>query len=142
MTTWKITATAVSIGALLTACGGDGATSTIPQIDSTPTTQDELSETATAIQSASATLASAPSAGRLLASQCAQCHGTDGNSSNEIEGLAGESSGEIIEEMLEMKQENENDIMHKQAMGYSDAEIRIIAEYFASLPNTGGHEDD
>ena len=84
--------------------------------------------------------ASAPSAGRLLASQCAQCHGTDGYSRNGIDSLAGESAAELIEEMLEMNQENDNEIMHKQAKGYSDEQIRLIAEYLAQ--STGGGNDD
>lgn len=80
----------------------------------------------------------APPPGRLLASQCAQCHGTNGQSRTEIDGLAGESGDEIHEEMTEMKMEFEaGDIMHLQANGYSDEQIRLISEYFASLPRAG-----
>ncbi len=86
-----------------------------------------------------------PSAGRLLASQCAQCHGTDGISVSGIDSLAGES-GEILEEMFEMKAENRNRVMHLQAKGYTDAQIREIATYFSSLysgnGNVGGGYDN
>ena len=41
---------------------------------------------------------------RLLASQCAQCHGTDGNAVGDMEELAGESARELLEELQEMSQ--------------------------------------
>lgn len=43
-----------------------------------------------------------PSAGRLLvATQCAQCHGTDGYSVTRIDSIAGESYSELMEETVE-----------------------------------------
>lgn len=89
----------------------------------------------------------APPAGRLLASQCAQCHGTNGRAVGDIDSLSGESAQEIYEEVLEMKYSSDtDDIMHRQAKGYTDAQIRLIADYYGSL-NTGGgsgggHDDD
>lgn len=83
--------------------------------------------------------------GRLLASQCAQCHGTDGVSSTNVEGLAGEASGEILEEMREMQAENKNDLMTVQAHGYNDEQLQHIADYFASItgaPSEGSEEED
>lgn len=81
-----------------------------------------------------------PSAGRLLAAQCAQCHGTDGVSRTDIDSLAGESRAEIIEEMLEMQNENDNEVMHLQAKGYTAEQIGLIADYFSSLPYSGGDD--
>ena len=76
-----------------------------------------------------------PSAGRLLASQCAQCHGTEGISISDIDSLAGESD-EILEEMNEMQGENEKSVMHLQAKGYTQDQIIEIANYFSTLyPN-------
>lgn len=86
------------------------------------------------------TTTSAPSAGRLLAAQCAQCHGTDGISKTGIDSLAGESRGEIIEEMLEMQNESNNEVMHLQAKGYNAEQIGLIADYFSSLPRSGGND--
>jgi sulfide dehydrogenase cytochrome subunit len=77
-----------------------------------------------------------PDHGRLLAAQCAQCHGMNGYSNNSIDHLAGESVAEIVEEMLEMQLESENDLMHFQARGYDYTQIQAMAEYFASLPKT------
>ena len=82
-----------------------------------------------------------PSAGRLLASQCAQCHGTDGISVSGIESLAGESD-EILEEMFEMKRSTRNRVMHLQAKGYSDEQIRQIADYFSSLYQGGKYNNN
>lgn len=83
---------------------------------------------------------SAPSAGRLLAAQCAQCHGTDGVSKTDIDSLAGESRAEIIEEMQEMQNESNNEVMHLQAKGYNAEQIGLIADYFSSLPYSGGDD--
>ena len=110
---------------LLTACGGSDNDNNY-----NPSNKDK-------------TVLTTPSKGRLLASQCAQCHGTDGISVSRIDSLAGES-GEILEEMFEMKGRAKNRVMHLQAKGYSDAEIRAIANYFSRLyqGNGGGSDND
>ncbi|HQV27583.1 MAG TPA: hypothetical protein PLG23_05385 [Thermoflexales bacterium] len=71
-------------------------------------------------------------ASRLLASNCFQCHGTDGKSSSGIDRLAGMSASEIIDEMQSMRVEPiGNDIMKAHARGYTDAELLLIADYFS-----------
>ena len=70
--------------------------------------------------------------GRLLASNCFQCHGTNG--SGGFERLAGMSSKEIIGELKEMRAENPPEIMDVHARGYTDAQIKLIADYFSTLP--------
>jgi cytochrome c553 len=83
-----------------------------------------------------------PPPGRLLAAQCAQCHGTDGRSVGGIESLAGKGSRELLEKLLEMKQRPvPEELMHRQARGYTDDELRLIADYFSQLPE-GGQGDD
>ena len=90
---------------------------------------------ALALLLATAAAHGAPPAGRLLASQCAQCHGTNGQAVAGMEKLAGESENEIYGELIKMKANIKPDeIMHRQAAGYSDAQIRLMARYFA----TGG----
>lgn len=72
---------------------------------------------------------------RLLASQCAQCHGTDGVSAGGIDSLAGEKYRDLLDKMLDMARPGETgDIMKHQAKGYTTYQLRLIAEYFASLP--------
>ena len=80
-----------------------------------------------------ASYAQAPASppGRLLASNCFQCHGTDGRGG--FDRLAGKSSNEIYNELREMKAENKpGDIMSLHAKGYTDAQLKLIADYFAT----------
>jgi len=78
--------------------------------------------------------AEAPPPGRLLASNCFQCHGTNGKS-GAFERLAGMSEGELFEEMKELQGEDSSrEIMARHANGYSDEQIRLIARWFASQP--------
>ena len=74
----------------------------------------------------------APPAGRLLASNCFQCHGYDGKSSIGFERLSGESSNEIYNELREMRTKSKPDIMDMHARGYSDAQLRLIANYLSA----------
>lgn len=82
-------------------------------------------------RAAAAATAAVPD-GRLLAAQCAQCHGTDGISVSGIESLAGEA-GEIREEMAEMVQRAGSDIMSLQAHGYSSEQIQFIASWYGAI---------
>jgi len=79
----------------------------------------------------SGTNAASNTTGRLLASNCFACHGTDGRSSGGFDRLAGESVNEIVEEMREMRTEDEG-IMTVHALGYTDEQVRLLAQYFAS----------
>jgi sulfide dehydrogenase cytochrome subunit len=70
--------------------------------------------------------------GRLLASNCFQCHGTDGRKG--FEELAGKSSSSIYEEMKEMQAKAaDSNIMNAHARGFSDNEIWLIADYFSKV---------
>lgn len=71
--------------------------------------------------------------GQLLASQCFQCHGPGGRSKGEIDSLAGKSASDLYGDMMEMKAKPKVEIMHLQAKSYTEAEIRQIANYFASI---------
>ncbi len=79
----------------------------------------------------------APPAGQLLASQCAQCHGTNGNGPG-FDEIAGKSSNELYGELREMKSRSRiESIMDRQARGYTDPQLRLIADYLATLPGEG-----
>ncbi|MGB7982730.1 MAG: hypothetical protein WCF36_18270 [Candidatus Nanopelagicales bacterium] len=69
--------------------------------------------------------------GRLLASNCMQCHGTNGmnGSFNQLAGIPVKS---MMEKMHD--QQSHSSIMGAQARGYTDDELLTIATYFASLP--------
>lgn len=77
------------------------------------------------------TTSAAPPAGRLLASNCFQCHGNNGKSNIGFERLAGSSSSEIYNELREMRSKVPPKMMDMHARGYSDAQIRLIADYLS-----------
>lgn len=78
---------------------------------------------------------------RLLASQCAQCHGTNGHAVGNMDSLHDESAQEIREELTEMQREGRpGDIMEHQALGYTADQIRRIAQYFGSRTGSGGQD--
>ena len=76
------------------------------------------------------TTTTAPPPGRLLASNCFQCHGTNG--SGGFEDLAGKSASEILNELREMRTKASPKMMEMHARGYTDAQLTLIANYFAS----------
>ena len=76
--------------------------------------------------------------GRLLASGCFQCHGTDGKSGG-FERLAGMSRTEMLKELNEMRTEAaRKDIMNPHARGYTTTQLSLIADYFATVGSSGG----
>lgn len=77
------------------------------------------------------TAASAPPAGRLLASNCYQCHGTNG--SGGVETIRGKSVSEIYNELKEMQRKSTPKMMDMHARGYTDAEIQLLATYLSTL---------
>lgn len=77
-----------------------------------------------------------PNQARLLASNCANCHGTDGRSQGGIPALTGLAKPYIVQRMQDYKSgKGTATIMHQLAKGYTDAEIEALAAYFSSLKN-------
>ncbi|WP_309681907.1 c-type cytochrome [Polaromonas sp.] len=87
-------------------------------------------------QTAPPSTAPLPPAGRLLASNCFQCHGTNGNPMVAgFDRLAGKSSGDLFKELKELQNKTDpNEIMKVHALGYTDAQLRLIADYFSRQP--------
>lgn len=77
---------------------------------------------------------------RLLASQCAQCHGTEGQAVGDMDGLAGEEFQDLYDKLLDFKRKDDHDVMHYQIQGYTEDQLYRIASYYASLPEED--EDD
>ena len=70
---------------------------------------------------------------RLLASNCANCHGTDGKSQGGMPSLAGEPKTKLVELLQEFKTgKKPATVMHQIAKGYTDAEIDTLAAWFAA----------
>lgn len=116
-TSWKLSALASAL--ILAGCGGSSTTpddSIDDGVDSSnPPTIILLPTTYTA------------DAGRLLGSQCAQCHGTNGISTNEWDSIAGED--ELENEIFE----DDEPIMTAQANGYTSEEIILIGDWLKTL---------
>ena len=71
--------------------------------------------------------------GAMLSITCAGCHGTDGKSAGTIPSIAGKSADYISQAMLDFRDDKRpSTVMKRHAKGYSDEEIKLIAEYFAS----------
>jgi cytochrome c553 len=68
--------------------------------------------------------------GRLLASNCFQCHGTNGKGPG-FEQLAGHSREEVAKALKVMQLGTEGSIMNAHAMGYTDAQIDALADYLS-----------
>jgi cytochrome c553 len=70
--------------------------------------------------------------GRLLASNCFQCHGTNGKGPG-FDKLAGKSASELYKELLEFRSGKEGKgIMAAHVMGYSDAQLRALSTYLST----------
>jgi cytochrome c553 len=70
---------------------------------------------------------------RYIAANCANCHGTNGNSVGGMESLAGYDRDKFISVMKAFKAgEKPATIMHQLSQGYSDEQIVALADFFAS----------
>jgi sulfide dehydrogenase cytochrome subunit len=73
------------------------------------------------------------SPGAMLANSCAGCHGTGGQSPGAIPSIAGKSADFIADALKGFQSgSREATVMGRHAKGYSEEEIKLIAEFFAS----------
>lgn len=73
--------------------------------------------------------------GIMLSNSCAACHGTDGRSPGAIPAINGKSSKYIAQALFEFREgKRPATVMGRHATGYSDDEIRLIADYFSRQP--------
>ena len=72
---------------------------------------------------------------RELAAACFTCHGTDGNSAGGIPpSLSGRASGELFQMLKDFQSgKRPATVMHQQARGYTDGQLKAIAGYFESV---------
>lgn len=103
-----------------------------PQPRATTATRDVLA--ALALGFAPLAAQAAPPPGQLLASQCAQCHGTNGLAVSGFESIRGKSASDMYKSLVEMKNRPAETIMDRQARGFTDAQLKLLSEYLAKLP--------
>lgn len=76
---------------------------------------------------------------RNLAATCANCHGTNGHARGDMRVLAGMPADKLVALLADFKSGAvPTTIMQQIAKGYSDAQIRLIAAYFAAQPKQPG----
>ena len=96
----------------------------------------EPAEADTANQTASTSEASLLQQGKARAMSCAACHGPVGISqSPTYPSLAGRPKAELASLLLAYcSGEKSNPLMSPQAQALSDADIELLASYYAALP--------
>lgn len=74
------------------------------------------------------------SRGAMLANTCSACHGPEGRSPGAIPTINGKSAEFITKALHDFRSgARESTVMGRHAKGYSDEEIRLIADYFSKL---------
>ncbi|MEZ5478847.1 MAG: c-type cytochrome [Thiolinea sp.] len=70
----------------------------------------------------------------MIAVTCAGCHGTDGAGGSAIPPLKGRDAAYMTEALLGYKNDSRpGSIMPRIAKGYTEDELKAVAEYFAAL---------
>lgn len=73
------------------------------------------------------------SRGAMLTASCEGCHGTNGNSPGAIPSISGKPADYLLEVLESFRSgERESTVMSRHVKGYTEEEIRLIAEYLAS----------
>ena len=79
--------------------------------------------------------------GRTIGVTCAGCHGTDGIGGTAIPPLKGRDAAYMESAMTEYKDGTRSGtIMPRIAKGYTEADIKAVAAYFANLQDTANGE--
>ncbi|WP_415036657.1 c-type cytochrome [Azonexus sp.] len=83
----------------------------------------------------SAAHAADPNLGRNLAATCANCHGTNGKAvaGSGMGSLAGENKANLLQKLSDFRNgARPSSIMEQITKGYSEAQLALIADYFAA----------
>ncbi|CAH1748330.1 Class I cytochrome c [Thauera humireducens] len=72
---------------------------------------------------------------RVWAATCAACHGTDGHALAGMTSLAGRDADDLYALLSDFKSGvRPATVMHQHAKGYSDDELKRLAQWFAAQP--------
>jgi cytochrome c553 len=77
-----------------------------------------------------------PGLGRALAATCATCHGTDGRAvGSALPSLAGIKAETLLERLTDYRSGRlPGTVMPQITRGYTEAQLQLIAAYFAAQP--------
>ena len=84
---------------------------------------------------AASAAAADPHLGRNLAATCANCHGTNGKAvpGSGMDALAGMEKEKLLQKLKDFKSGvKPATIMHQISKGYTDAQMDLIAAYYAA----------
>ena len=82
--------------------------------------------------SATTALAAEITQGMMLSNSCAACHGTGGKSPGAIPSINGKSAKFLFETLKEFQTGvRPSTVMGRHAKGYTEEELRLIAEFFS-----------
>ena len=77
----------------------------------------------------------AGASGQTIGLTCVVCHGPGGQGTKTIPPLAGRNADQTYAALLAYKSGSRpSTVMDRHAKGYSDEELRAVADYFAALP--------
>jgi|GEM_PF-334618 len=84
----------------------------------------------------SAAMAEEPAlSGQSIALSCTVCHGEQGRGNGAVPPLTGRSADDLYATLMTCKSgKKPGTVMGRHAKAYSDAELRAVSEYFASVP--------
>ena len=88
-----------------------------------------------ALLATTAAQAADPNLGRNLAATCANCHGTNGKAvaGSGMGSLAGENKANMLQKLTDFRNgDRPSTIMQQITKGYSEAQLTLIADYFAA----------
>lgn len=94
-----------------------------------------LAAAACLLASTGAAHAADPYLARNLAATCANCHGTNGKAvaGSGMGSLAGENKANMLQKLTDFRNgDRPSTIMQQIAKGYSEAQLTLIADYFAA----------
>lgn len=75
----------------------------------------------------------------VMAASCNACHGPDGRSEFGMPPLAGRPAQELYDALVGFKSDRRFGlVMPKHAKGYSDEDLRAIAEFYSRIPAKKG----
>ncbi|MDD2744398.1 MAG: cytochrome C [Rhodocyclaceae bacterium] len=84
---------------------------------------------------ASTAQAADPNLGRNLAATCANCHGTNGHAVKGagMDSLAGANKAKMLQKLADYRSgDKPATVMHQITKGYSEAQLDLIATYYAA----------